>query len=74
MNTSAKPDASVLEMALISGSGFVKILVFVDALSAATAMIIVATLTLSTMLTNKIILPKLLSKHRTGTTTYLSPT
>ncbi len=64
-NTSAEPDTYVLEMALISGSGFAKILVFLGGLSAATAMIIVATLTLSTMLTNDVILPKLLSKHST---------
>jgi signal transduction histidine kinase/CheY-like chemotaxis protein len=63
-NTGAEPDTYVLELALISGSGFVQVLVFVGGLSAATAMIIVATLTLSTMLTNDVIMPKLLSKHR----------
>jgi Na+/proline symporter/signal transduction histidine kinase/CheY-like chemotaxis protein len=62
-STSTEPDTYVLELALISGSGFVQVLVFVGGLSAATAMIIVATLTLSTMLTNDVILPKLLSKH-----------
>jgi Na+/proline symporter len=59
-NTSAQPYIYVLEMTLISG------LVFVGGLSAATAVIIVATLTLSTMLTNDVILPKLLAKHSTS--------
>jgi Na+/proline symporter len=59
-NTSAQPYIYVLEMTLISG------LVFVGGISAATAVIIVATLTLSTMLTNDVILPKLLAKHSTS--------
>lgn len=64
-NTAAEPDTYVLDLALISGSGLVQMLVFVGGLSAATAMIIVATLTLSTMVTNDVILPKLLSRHGT---------
>ena len=62
-NTFAEPDTYVLELAIFSGSGLVQMLVFVGGLSAATAMIIVATLTLSTMLTNDVILPKTLAKH-----------
>ncbi|MGJ8678916.1 PAS domain-containing hybrid sensor histidine kinase/response regulator [Paraglaciecola sp.] len=65
-NTAAEPDTYVLELALISGSGLVQMLVFVGGLSAATAMIIVATLTLSTMLTNDVILPKVLAKHNSS--------
>jgi Na+/proline symporter/signal transduction histidine kinase/CheY-like chemotaxis protein len=65
-NSSAEPDTYVLELALISGSGLVQVLVFVGGLSAATAMIIVATLTLSTMLTNDVILPRILAKHSTA--------
>lgn len=56
-----EPDTYVLQLAFVSGSGLVEMLVFLGGLSAATAMIIVATLTLSTMLTNDVILPKLLS-------------
>ena len=53
-------DNYVLQLAIYSDLLIVKIIVFVGALSAATAMIIVATLTLSTMLANDVVLPKLL--------------
>lgn len=53
------PDAYVLSMAIDSGSVILQALVFLGGLSAATAMIIVATLTLSTMLTNDVVLPRL---------------
>jgi Na+/proline symporter/signal transduction histidine kinase/CheY-like chemotaxis protein len=65
-NSSAEPDTYVLGLALVSGSGLVQVLVFIGGLSAATAMIIVATLTLSTMLTNDVILPRILTKHSTA--------
>jgi Na+/proline symporter/signal transduction histidine kinase/CheY-like chemotaxis protein len=65
-HTTSETDTYVLELALISGSGLVQMLVFVGGLSAATAMIIVATLTLSTMLTNDVILPRVLDKHSTA--------
>lgn len=55
-----EPDSYVLNLAIMSGSSVVKVLVFVGGLSAATAMIIVATMTLSTMLTNDVILPRIL--------------
>ncbi|MFT6896275.1 MAG: PAS domain S-box-containing protein [Paraglaciecola sp.] len=66
--TGHEPDSYVLGIAIASDILVIKILVFIGGLSAATAMIIVATLTLSTMLTNDVILPKLLSEHRSQTT------
>lgn len=59
-------DTYVLNLAIQSDSLFVQLLVFVGGLSAATAMIIVATLTLSTMVTNDVILPKMLSLRGPG--------
>ncbi|GAB5381346.1 MAG: PAS domain-containing hybrid sensor histidine kinase/response regulator [Aliiglaciecola sp.] len=56
------PDTYVLGLAVLSDSIIVKMLVFVGGLSAATAMIVIATLTLSTMVTNDVILPKLLAR------------
>ena len=56
-----EPDSYVLSMAMFTESWLLQIIVFVGGLSAATAMIIVATLTLSTMLTNDVILPRLLA-------------
>lgn len=58
------PDTYVLELALHSQSYGLSALVFLGGLSAATAMIIIATLTLSTMITNDVILPKLLDGVR----------
>ncbi|MCC2616373.1 PAS-domain containing protein [Aestuariibacter halophilus] len=59
--TSLEPDTYVLGLANLADSILLQMLVFVGGLSAATAMIIVATLTLSTMLTNDVILPRLLA-------------
>jgi Na+/proline symporter/signal transduction histidine kinase/CheY-like chemotaxis protein len=59
-----EPDTYVLGVAMLSDSVLLKMLVFIGGLSAATAMIIVATLTLSTMLTNDVILPKLLTQGK----------
>ena len=56
-----EPDTYVLSLAIYSESLLLQIIVFVGGLSAATAMIIVATLTLSTMLTNDVVLPRLLA-------------
>jgi PAS domain S-box-containing protein len=53
-------DNYVMGIALFSDSLPLQIIVFVGGLSAATAMIIIATLTLSTMVTNDVILPKLM--------------
>lgn len=54
-----EPDTYVLSLAIFSESVLLQVIVFIGGLSAATAMIIVATLTLSTMLTNDVILPRL---------------
>ncbi|GFD76468.1 PAS-domain containing protein [Alteromonas marina] len=56
-----EPDSYVLSLAMFSESTLLQVIVFVGGLSAATAMIIVATLTLSTMLTNDVILPRILA-------------
>lgn len=58
--THVEPDTYVLNIAVFSESLLLQCLVFIGGLSASTAMIIVATLTLSTMLTNDVIMPKLL--------------
>ena len=57
-----KADNYVLGLAILSESIALQIIVFIGGLSAATAMIIVATLTLSTMITNDVILPKILER------------
>lgn len=73
--TSIEPDSYVLNLAIMSGSSLLKVLVFVGGLSAATAMIIVATMTLSTMLTNDVILPRLLLlQKRQSRLTNFTPT
>lgn len=56
-----EPDSYVLSLAVFSESTLLQVIVFIGGLSAATAMIIVATLTLSTMLTNDVILPRILA-------------
>lgn len=58
-NSAVEPDSYVLSLAMYSDSLFLQVIVFIGGLSAATAMIIVATLTLSTMLTNDVVLPRL---------------
>ncbi|AXR07811.1 PAS domain-containing hybrid sensor histidine kinase/response regulator [Salinimonas sediminis] len=58
-NSAVEPDTYVLSMAIYSQSLLLQVIVFIGGLSAATAMIIVATLTLSTMLTNDVILPRI---------------
>lgn len=68
-NSGNEPDTYVLGLAILSDSNMLKMLVFFGGLSAATAMIIVATLTLSTMLTNDVILPKLLAYRNLRETT-----
>ncbi|WP_137168101.1 PAS domain-containing hybrid sensor histidine kinase/response regulator [Salinimonas lutimaris] len=60
-SANVEPDTYVLSMAIYSESLFLQVIVFIGGLSAATAMIIVATLTLSTMLTNDVILPRILA-------------
>lgn len=58
-SANVEPDSYVLSLAIYSESVLLQIIVFIGGLSAATAMIIVATLTLSTMLTNDVILPRI---------------
>ena len=55
-------DNYVMGIAILSDSFLLQLIVFLGGLSAATAMIIVATLTLSTMITNDLVLPKLMDK------------
>ncbi|MFT6330897.1 MAG: Na+/proline symporter/signal transduction histidine kinase/CheY-like chemotaxis protein [Bermanella sp.] len=55
-------DNYVLGLAVLSDSLLLEMIVFIGGLSAATAMIIVATLTLSTMITNDVVLPKVLKR------------
>ncbi|RDV24072.1 sensor histidine kinase [Alteromonas aestuariivivens] len=68
--SSVEPDTYVLSMAIHADSVLLQMMVLFGGMSAATAMIIVATLTLSTMLTNDVILPRLFAvkeltpKHR----------
>lgn len=57
------PDSYVLAIAGESSSWLLQALVFLGGMSAATAMIIVSTLTLSTMISNDVIMPKLLNKR-----------
>lgn len=56
------PDTYVLGLAILFDSSIIKVLVFLGGLSAAMAMIVIATLTLSTMVTNDVILPKILTR------------
>lgn len=60
-NTDVSPDTYVIHLTMESGWTLITGIVFLGGLSAATAMIIVATLTLSTMVTNDVILPRILT-------------
>ncbi len=55
-------DSFVLALPLSSGHSVLTTFVFIGGLSAATAMIVVATLTLSTMISNDVVLPLLLKR------------
>lgn len=54
------PDSFVLRLTQISNSNFVSILTYLGGFSAATSMIIVSTIALSTMVSNNLVLPQLL--------------
>ncbi|NTS76945.1 PAS-domain containing protein [Catenovulum sp. SM1970] len=56
-------DTYIMQLPLMMDQTWVALLVFVGGLSAATAMIIVATLTLSTMLTNEVLMPFILKQQ-----------
>ncbi|MCH8557386.1 MAG: sensor histidine kinase [Balneolia bacterium] len=66
-------DSFVLSIPLIEGQSFLAILVFTGGLSAATSMVIVATIALSTMLSNDLIMPALLRSPRLGLLQQQSP-
>lgn len=62
-NASISPDTYVMQFAIATNSLWVQALIFWGGLSAAIAMIIIATLTLSTMVTNDIVLPTMLANR-----------
>jgi Na+/proline symporter/signal transduction histidine kinase len=66
--TGVTSDTYVLALPLGTGNKLLTLLAFIGGFSAATAMIIVATLTLSQMLSNDVILPLLIKKQKTGNT------
>lgn len=59
----AHGDTYVLRLAQASELSLLQVLVFIGGLSAATAMVMVAALTLSTMITNDVVLPMLLARR-----------
>lgn len=61
-------DMLVLSLSAASGRGWLVVLVFLGGLSAATAMIIVETVALSTMISNDLVMPVLLRWQRLGLT------
>jgi Na+/proline symporter/signal transduction histidine kinase/CheY-like chemotaxis protein len=62
--TDVASDTYVLALPLGNDNNFLGLLAFIGGFSAATAMIIVASLTLSQMLSNDVILPLLIRKHK----------
>ncbi|MBQ4832177.1 PAS-domain containing protein [Pseudoalteromonas sp. MMG010] len=56
------PDSFVLALPLLHDNAILTTFVFIGGLSAATAMIVVATLTLSTMISNDVVLPLILRR------------
>ncbi len=58
----APPDLTVLALPLAFGSDFIALLVFVGGFAAATGMVIVASVALSTMITNDLVAPFFLRK------------
>lgn len=65
-NTSVSADFYVLFLPISQNQNWLSVLAFIGGLSAATAMVIVATVTLSTMVSNDLILPHLLKLNRKG--------
>ncbi len=57
------PDTYVLALPIDAGQGWLALFVFIGGLSAATAMVIVATVALSIMISNDIVVPLLLRRH-----------
>ncbi|MEM7694300.1 MAG: ATP-binding protein [Pseudomonadota bacterium] len=62
----AEPDLFVLSVPLLEGSGAVALFAFIGGLSAATSMVIVASLALAVMISNHLVAPLLLGGRRTG--------
>ncbi len=58
------PDLFVLNLPLMEGDGLMALLVFLGGFSAATGMVIVSTIALSTMVTNDLIVPGLIKSGR----------
>ncbi|MDN4502237.1 PAS domain-containing hybrid sensor histidine kinase/response regulator [Alteromonadaceae bacterium BrNp21-10] len=61
-DNSLNKDTFIMQLPLLAENHWAVVMVFIGGLSAATAMIIVATLTLSTMITNDVIMPLLLKR------------
>lgn len=61
------PDLFVLQLPLSQGDGFLAMFVFLGGFSAATGMVIVSTIALSTMVTNDIIVPSFLERGKLTT-------
>lgn len=57
LNSDTSPDLFVLQIPLSQGDGLLALFVFLGGFSAATSMVIVSTIALSTMITNDIIFP-----------------
>jgi len=66
--TGVASDTYVLALPLATGHEWLALLAFIGGFSAATAMIIVASLTLSQMLSNDVILPLLIRQHKPDNT------
>ncbi len=62
--TGVSPDLFVLQLPLSQGDGFLAMFVFLGGFSAATGMVIVSTIALSTMVTNDMIVPIFLERGK----------
>ncbi|MFC3282589.1 ATP-binding protein [Litchfieldella rifensis] len=63
-NTGSDPDSFVLTLPLSAGLDGLPLLVFIGGLSAATGMVIVETIAMSTMVSNQLVMPLLLRSQR----------
>lgn len=63
---SVRPDLYVLQLPLSQGSRIIALLVFLGGFSAATAMVLVETIALSTMVSNDLVAPFLLRSRKLG--------
>lgn len=62
-NADMNPDTYVLQLPLQAGADWTALLIFIGGFSASTAMIIVATITLGTMISNDVVLPLLIRRR-----------